>query len=38
MLVAALRKNLEQFPIQVLTDLDVAWLQWSYENWDFQDY
>ena len=26
----------EQFPIQVLIELNVAWLQWSYENWYFQ--
>ena len=28
--------TLEQSPIQVLTELNVAWLQWSYENWYFQ--
>ena len=28
--------TLEQFPIQVLTKLNVVWLQWSYENWYFQ--
>ena len=27
---------LEQSPIQVLTELNVAWLQWLYENWYFQ--
>ena len=27
---------IEQSPIQVLTELNVAWLQWSYENWYFQ--
>ena len=27
---------LEQSPIQVLTELNVAWLQWSYKNWYFQ--
>ena len=26
----------EQSPIQVLTEINVAWLQWSYENWYFQ--
>ena len=28
--------TLEQSPIQVLTELNVAWLQWSCENWYFQ--
>ena len=28
--------SLEKFPIQVLTELNVAWLQWSYENRYFQ--
>ena len=28
--------TLEQSPIQVLTALNVAWLQWLYENWYFQ--
>ena len=28
--------TLEQSPIQVLTELKVTWLQWSYENWYFQ--
>ena len=28
--------TLEQSPIQVLTELNFAWLQWSYENWYFQ--
>ena len=27
---------LEQSPIQVLTELNIAGLQWSYENWYFQ--
>ena len=27
---------LEKSPIQVLSKLNVAWLQWSYENWYFQ--
>ena len=36
-LAAALKHHLYvQFPIQVLTELNVAWLQWSYENWYFQ--
>ena len=28
--------TLEQSPIQVLTELNVTWIQWSYENWYFQ--
>ena len=23
-------------PIQVVNELNIAWLQWSYENWYFQ--
>ena len=30
------RTALEQYPIQVLTKLNVAWLQWSNEKWYFQ--
>ena len=29
--------TLEQSPVQVLTKLNVAWLQGSYETWYFQD-
>ena len=27
----------EQSPIHVLAKLNIAWLQWSYENWYFRD-
>ena len=30
--------TLEQSPIQILTELNVAWLQRSHENWYFQVY
>ena len=28
--------TLKQSPIQVVTELNVAWFQWLYENWYFQ--
>ena len=28
--------TIEQSPIQVLAELNIAWLQWPYENWYFQ--
>ena len=31
-----IQTTLEQSPIQILSELNVAWLQWSYENWHFQ--
>ena len=36
MVSSNIQATLEQFPIHVLTKLNLAWLQWSYENWYFQ--
>ena len=34
--ISKLISRLNESPIQVLTELNVAWLQWLYENWYFQ--
>ena len=33
---AVLCQFMNEFPFQVIDELNVAWLQWSYENWQFQ--